>query len=42
MTYNTPDVSKITATEVLGITNAGNRDIGMKGLQNTDSLFSFR
>ncbi len=32
VTYNTPDVSKITVTEVLSATNAANQNTGIKGL----------
>ncbi|BGI52616.1 MAG: phage tail sheath subtilisin-like domain-containing protein [Candidatus Hamiltonella defensa (Ceratovacuna japonica)] len=42
VTYHTPDVSKVTAAEVLGTTNAADQRTGMKALENADSLFGFR
>ncbi|OZI13711.1 phage tail protein, partial [Sodalis-like symbiont of Philaenus spumarius] len=42
VTYHTPDVSKITAADVLGATNAADQRTGMKALENADSLFGFR
>lgn len=41
VTYNTPYISKETASEILRTTNAAVQHTGMKLLENADRLFSF-
>ncbi|PAV02758.1 phage tail protein [Arsenophonus sp. ENCA] len=42
VTYRTSDVSKVTASDILGTVNAADQRTGMKALENADSLFGFR